>query len=44
MSEYMYEERFLSVAPNTGGIGEFSRCQPLFLLGSEVWILADKNG
>ena len=32
------------VAPNTGGAGEFSGCWPLFLPGSEVQILADKNG
>ena len=44
MSECMYKEGFLSIAPNTGGIGEISRCQPLFLPGSEVQILADKNG
>ena len=44
MSECMYKEGFLSVALNTGGIGEFSRCWPLFLLGTEVRILADKNG
>ena len=44
MSECTYKEGFLSIAPNTGGVGEFSRCWPLFLLGSEVWILADKNG
>ena len=30
--------------PNTGGIGELSRCRPLFLPGSEVGILADKDG
>ena len=44
MSECMYKEGFLSIAPNTGGAGELSRCWPLFLPGSEVWILADKNG
>ena len=43
-SECTYEEGFLSVAPNTGGAREFGRCWPLFLPGSEVWILADKNG
>ena len=44
MSECMYEEGFLSIAPNTGGTGELSRHWTLFLPGSEVWILADKNG
>ena len=44
MSERMYEEGFLSIALNTGGAGELSRCWPLLLPGSEVWILADKNG
>ena len=29
---------------NTGGIGEPSRHQSLFLSGSEIWILADKDG
>ena len=43
-SECMYKEGFLSIALNTGGIGEFSRHLPLFLPGPEVWILADKNG
>ena len=43
-SECTYKEGFLSIALNTGGIGEFSRHRPLFLLGSEVRILADKNG
>ena len=35
----MYKEGFLSVAPNTGGIGELSRHQPLFLLDlkSRFW-------
>ena len=33
-SECMYEERLLSVAPNTGGTREFSGHQSLFL----VWI------
>ena len=44
MSEHTYEEGFLSTALNTGGAGELSRHWPLFLPGSEVWILADKNG
>ena len=44
MSECMYKEGFLSIALNTGGIGELSRCRPLFLPGSEVQILADKDG
>ena len=43
-SEGMYEEGFLSVAPNTGGAGELSRYWPLLLPGPEVRILADKNG
>ena len=42
--ECTYEEGFLSIAPNTGGAGEFSRHQPLLPPGSEVRILADKNG
>ena len=44
MSEHTYKEGFLPIAPNTGGTGEFSGCRSLFLPGSEVWILADKNG
>ena len=44
MSECMYKEGFLSIGSNTGGTGELSRCWPLFLPGSEVQILADKNG
>ena len=44
MPEHMYKEGFLSITPNTGGARELSRHQPLFLPGSEVWILADKNG
>ena len=44
MSECMYKEGFLSIAPNIGGVGELSRCRPLFLPGSEVRILADKDG
>ena len=43
-SEHMYKEGFLPIAPNTGGTGEFGRCWSLFLPGSEVRILADKNG
>ena len=43
-SECMYKEGFLPIAPNTGGAGEFGRCRSLFLPGSEVRILADKNG
>ena len=35
---------FLPITPNTGGARELSRCQPLFLPGSEIWILADQDG
>ena len=44
MSEHTYKEGFLPVALNTGGTGEFSGHWSLFLPGSEVQILADKNG
>ena len=44
MSECMYKEGFLSIALNTGGVGELIRCWPLFLPRSEVRILADKDG
>ena len=44
MPECPYEEGFLSIAQNTRGIREPSRHQSLFLPGSEIWILADKDG
>ena len=44
MPECPYKEGFLSLAQNTGGIGEPSRCWSLFLPGSEIQILADKDG
>ena len=44
MPECLYEEGFLPLAKNTGGIGEPSRHLSLFLPGSEIWILADKDG
>ena len=44
MPECPYEEEFLPLAQNTGSIGEPSRCWSLFLPGSEIWILADKDG
>ena len=43
-SECPYEEGFLPLAPDTGGIGEPSRHWSLFLPGSEIQILADKDG
>ena len=39
-----HTQGFLSIAQNTRGIREPSRCQSLFLPGSEIWILADKDG
>ena len=44
MPECPYKEGFLSIAQNTRGIREPSRHRSLFLPGSEVWILADKDG
>ena len=44
MPEHPYEEVFLPIAQNTRGIGEPSGCQSLFLPGSEIWTLADKDG
>ena len=39
-----YEEGLLSLAQNSRGMGETSRHWSFFLPGSEVWILADKDG
>ena len=44
MLECSYEEGFLPITPNTRGARELSRCQPLFLPGSEIRILADQDG
>ena len=44
MPECLYEEGFLPITPNTRGARELSRCQLLFLPGSEIWILADQDG
>ena len=44
MPECPYKEGFLPLAQNTGGIGEPSRHQSLFLTGSEIQILPDKDG
>ena len=44
MPECPYEEGFLPLAKNTGGIGEPSRHRSLFLPGSEIQILAGKDG
>ena len=44
MLECSYEEGFLPITLNTRGAREHSRCQPLFLPGSEIWILADQDG
>ena len=44
MPECSYKEGFLPLAQNTGGIGEPSRQWSLFLPGSEIQILADKDG
>ena len=44
MPECPYEEGFLPIAQNTRGAREPSRCWSLFLPGSEIWILADKDG
>ena len=35
---------FLTIAQNTRDVREPSRCQSLFLPGSEIQILADKDG
>ena len=39
-----YEEGFLPITPNTRGTRKLSRCQPLFLPGFEIQILADQDG
>ena len=44
MPECPNKEGFLPLGQNTGGIGEPSRCQSLFLPESEIQILADKDG
>ena len=44
MLEHSYEEGFLPITPNTRGARELSRHRPLFLPGSEIWILADQDG
>ena len=44
MPECPYKVGFLPITPNTRGARELSRCRPLFLPGSEIWILADKDG
>ena len=44
MPECPYEEGFLPITPNTRGTRELSGHWPLFLPGSEIWILADKDG
>ena len=44
MLEHSYEEGLLPITMNTGGAREFSRHWPLFLSGSEIWILADQDG
>ena len=44
MPERPYKEGFLPTAQNTRGASEPSRHQSLFLPGSEIWILADKDG
>ena len=44
MPEHSYKEGFLPIAQNTRGVREPSRHQSLFLPGSEVQILAEKDG
>ena len=44
MPEHPYEEGFLPTAHNTRGAREPSRHWSLFLPGSEIRILADKDG
>ena len=44
MPECPYKEGFLPLAQNSRGVGESSRHRLLFLPGSEVQILADKDG
>ena len=44
MPEHPYKEGFLPTAQNTRGFREPSRHWSLFLPGSEIWILADKDG
>ena len=44
MPECPYEEGFLPIAQNKRGAREPSRHQSLFLPGSEIQILADKDG
>ena len=44
MLECSYKEGFLPITLNTRGIRELSRHWPLFLPGSEIWILADQDG
>ena len=43
MPECPYKKGFLSIAQNTRGVRELSRCRSLFLPGSEIWILVDKD-
>ena len=44
MPECPNEEGFLPLVQNTGGVGEPGGCWSLFLPGSEIQILADKDG
>ena len=44
MPECPYEEGFLPLAQNTGGVGEPSRHWSLLLPGSEIQILAGIDG
>ena len=38
------QKGLLPPAQNTGGFGEFSRCQIFFLFRPQIGVLADKNG
>ena len=43
LPECSHKKGLLPPAQNTGGIGEFGRCWTLFLFGSQIRVLADKD-
>ena len=42
--EHLHKKGLLPPAQNTGGIGEFGMCWTFLLLGSQIRVLADKDG
>ena len=44
LPERLYKEGFIPSPQNTGGVGELGGHWTFFLLGSQIQILADKDG